>query len=94
MFIASVKFNIPRLDEIDGGLDSRNKLDFINILYKTSDILGIEQMFMISHSAELELQNVDIIRLRSYEDHEINPNFNGTVIFDYNQSISTSGTSI
>lgn len=91
---ASVKFNIPRLDEIDGGLDSRNKLDFINILYKTSDLLGIEQMFMISHSAELELQNVDIIRLRSYEDHEINPNFNGTIIYDFNQSISTTGTSL
>lgn len=91
---ASVKFNIPRLDEIDGGLDSKNKLDFINILYKTSDLLGIEQMFMISHSAELELQNVDIIRLRSYEDHEINPNFNGTIIYDFNQSNSTTGTSL
>lgn len=91
---ASVKFNIPRLDEIDGGLDSRNKLDFINILYKTSELLGIEQMFMISHSAELELQNVDIIRLRSHEDQEMNPNFNGTVIYDYNQSFSTSGTSL
>lgn len=70
LYQASTKYNIPRLDEIDGGLDTMNRMEFVNVLYKISDILGIEQTFIISHSLELELSNVDIIKLKTYDGFE------------------------
>lgn len=68
LYQASTKYNITRLDEIDGGLDTRNRLEFVNVLYRVIDILGIDQLFIISHSLELELSNVDLIVLKTYED--------------------------
>ena len=83
----STKFNITRLDEIDSGLDTRNKTDFVNVLYRVIEILKIEQLFIISHSSEMEMSNVDIIRLRTHDDYET---FNGNVIYDYNRIVKTS----
>lgn len=67
---ASSRFNIFRIDEIDEGLDSANRLQFIYAINKICDILGIEQFIMISHSSELGLKDVDIIRLK--EGTEVN----------------------
>ena len=67
---ASSKFNIFRIDEIDEGLDAENRLQFIHAVNTICDLLEIEQFIMISHSSELGLQNVDIIRLK--EGTEVN----------------------
>ena len=65
---ASTKFNIARLDEIDGGLDHRNRFEFVNALYRIISILNIEQLFIISHSIETDNSSVDIIKLKGYPD--------------------------
>lgn len=79
---ASNKFNIAYLDEIDGGLDHRNRFDFINALYNAIPMLGIDQIFMISHSMEADMSNVDIIKLKTYNDFEDVMN-SGNIIFDF-----------
>lgn len=83
---ASTKFNIARLDEVDHGLDSRNKFEYINVLFKTQSILNIEQLFVISHAIEADTSMVDIIKLKSYSDFEENVQL-GNVIYDYSKEI-------
>jgi DNA repair exonuclease SbcCD ATPase subunit len=83
LYQASTRYNITRLDEIDGGLDTRNRLEFVNALYKVIDILNIDQLFIISHSLELELSNVDMIRLKMYDNYE-SPE--GNVLYDFQSS--------
>ena len=84
---ASTKFNIARLDEIDGGLDHRNRFEFVNVLYQSMPILNIEQLFIISHSMELETSNVDIIKLKTYSDFEDGIPNAGNVLSDYSEVI-------
>lgn len=60
---ASSKYNIFRIDEIEEGLDSNNRLIFINAIHDICNILGIEQFLMVSHTSELDLGNVDIIKM-------------------------------
>ena len=79
----STKFNIARLDEVDGPLDNRNRLEFVETLFKIIMILNIEQLFIISHSIEVDASNVDIIKLKGYNDYDT---INGNVIFDYRES--------
>lgn len=67
---ASSKFNITRLDEIDGGLDHQNRYMFVDILQKIVNILQIDQLFIISHSVESALSNVDVIQLAPMPDEE------------------------
>lgn len=67
---ASTKYNITRLDEIDGGLDHSNRYLFVDILQKIIQILNIDQLFIISHSAESALSNVDVIQLAPIPDYE------------------------
>lgn len=67
---ASSKFNITRLDEIDGGLDHQNRYMFVDILQKIVSILQIDQLFIISHSVESALSNVDVIQLAPMPDEE------------------------
>ena len=67
---ASSTFNIPKLDEVDGGLDHRNRYEFINTLYSILPMLNIEQVFIVSHSMETDASAVDLIQLLSYSDHE------------------------
>ena len=67
---ASTKYNITRLDEIDGGLDHQNRYMFVDILQKIIQILNIEQLFIISHSVESALSNVDVIQLAPIPDYE------------------------
>ncbi len=79
---ASTKFNIARLDEIDGGLDTYNRSVFVEILQKIIQLLGIEQLFIISHSCESALSNVDSIQLApisGYEDINVGAN----IIYDW-----------
>ena len=61
---ASSKYNILLLDEIDAGLDEKNRFAFMNMLNKQMQELNAEQVFMISHN----LGNIadiptDVIRL-------------------------------
>ena len=83
---ASTKFNIARLDEIDGPLDNRNRLEFVNILHHTIQLLNIEQLFIISHSIEVDASSVDIIKLKSYDNFNESSSI-GNVIYDYNKEI-------
>lgn len=60
---SSSVYNIIRLDEIDGGLDTTNRGMFVTVLNKLMDILAISQCIMISHNIELEDQSTSIIHL-------------------------------
>lgn len=80
---ASSKYNIVMLDEIDGGLDFSNRGLFINTLYQLISLLNINQLVMISHNIESDLSNVDLIRLKGYEE-DSNDYRNVNVIYDYN----------
>lgn len=86
LYQASTKFNIARLDEIDGGLDHRNRSEFVNVLYNAMPILGIEQLFIISHSIEADTSAIDVIKLKSYPDFEDSIQ-NGNIIYDYSKII-------
>ena len=76
LFQASTKYNILCLDEIDAPLDSSNRLQFLNVLERQIELLGIEQTFMISHNSEIDYSNVDLIVLKSkdmnYNDDSLN----------------------
>ena len=72
---SSTKYNILKLDEIDGGLDTTNRLQFLNILEKQMEILNTEQVFIISHNSEMNYDNCDIIQLKSDDNNTINGNF-------------------
>ena len=58
------KYNIIKLDEIDGPLDQNNRLFFSDVLNNIMDIMGTEQCIMISHNSELQVDNADVILLR------------------------------
>ena len=81
----SSKFNIARLDEIDDSLDTYNRSNFVNVLYRILPLLNIEQLFIISHSIELDSSLADIIKLKSYDEYESIQNSN--VIWDYKNEI-------
>lgn len=82
---ASSKFNITRLDEIDGGLDHQNRYMFVDILQRIVQILNIDQLFIISHSVESALSNVDVIQLAPMPDEEA---FTGAnIIYSYKERI-------
>ena len=75
--ISSSKYNIVSMDEIDGGLDHINRYMFVDVLQKIYDILQIGQLFIISHSVESALNNVDVILLsdeQEYTDQFANAN--------------------
>ena len=82
---ASTKFNIARLDEIDDSLDTYNRSNFVNVLYRILPLLNIEQLFIISHSIELDSSFADIIKLKSYDDYETS--ITGNIIWNYKDNI-------
>ncbi len=57
------KYNILLIDEIDGPLDSANRENFIDIIYKQIDKLGIEQVFLISHNEAFDTSPISLILL-------------------------------
>ena len=65
-FHGSPEYNIVRLDEIDGGLDQDNRSMFPIVCRNMVEMLGIEQCFVISHSSESDMSDIDIISL--YQD--------------------------
>lgn len=61
---SSTKYNIIKLDEIDGPLDYNNRTYFMDVLNRIMNIMGTEQCIMISHNSELQVDDCDIILLR------------------------------
>lgn len=84
---ASTKFNIALLDELDSSLDGANRSNFVNVLFYSLDILEIEQLFIISHSLEVDNSMADVIKLRGYDDYESGI-ASGNIIWDYNKLIN------
>jgi DNA repair exonuclease SbcCD ATPase subunit len=77
-------FNIFRFDEIDGGLDTDNRLYFFDTLKRMCSELGIQQMIVISHSIESNMNGVDVIKLATPSNIEYD--LSGVnVIYDYNR---------
>ena len=74
-------YSIIKLDEIDGGLDYNNRIQFINVLQNLMMMLRYEQCIMISHNSELALYNADVILLKN-SDHSLNLN-GANVIWRY-----------
>jgi len=54
-------YNIMLLDEIDATLDQKNRYMFISILEKQLDIIGAEQVFLITHNNMFDNYPVDVI---------------------------------
>lgn len=81
LYNSSTKYNIIKLDEIDGPLDYNNRVYFADVLNNIMDIMGTEQCIMISHNSELQVDNADIILLK----HDTsNPEYNrGNIIWSY-----------
>ena len=65
LYQSSSKYNILHLDEIDGGLDTRNRLQFTYLLNQLMDLLECEQCIMVSHNNELNTEDADIILLKN-----------------------------
>lgn len=57
MMKSSLKYNIPRFDEIDGGLDQQNRVMFINVLNQILDFMQSEQCIICSHNMEFDTQS-------------------------------------
>ena len=51
---SSTYYNILKLDEIDGGLDTENRIQFIGLLKQLITMVGCEQCFLISHNMEYD----------------------------------------
>ena len=51
---SSTDYNILKLDEIDGGLDTENRIQFIGLLKQLITMVGCEQCFLISHNMEFD----------------------------------------
>ena len=64
LYHSSTKYNIIKLDEIDGPLDYNNRTYFMDVLNSIMDIMQTEQCIMISHNSELQVDNCDVILLR------------------------------
>lgn len=83
LYQASTKFNIAYLDEIGSGLDNHNQGEFIKVIYYISKYLNMEQVFMICHSLAVDESDVDIIKLKDYEEFENNST--GNIIYDFKE---------
>ena len=78
---SSSKYNIIKLDEIDGPLDYSNRMYFIDVLNKIMDIMGVEQCIMISHNSELPVDESDVILLK--HDENVSDYNRGNIIWRY-----------
>lgn len=78
------KFNILALDEIDGPLDTTNRENFISILNKQIDKLGMEQVFVISHNNAFDMEPMDLIILKGNNVNKDDSTFmtNKNIIFE------------
>jgi DNA repair exonuclease SbcCD ATPase subunit len=55
------KYDIICLDELDGPLDTKNREQFIKVLYEFIRQTGSEQIFLISHNNVFDNEYVDLI---------------------------------
>ena len=55
------KYDIIGLDELDGPLDTRNREEFIKILYTFIEQVNCEQVFLISHNNMFDNEPIDLI---------------------------------
>ena len=55
------EYDIICLDELDGPLDSRNRAEFIKVLYTFIQQVGCEQIFLISHNNMFDNEPVDLL---------------------------------
>ena len=78
---SSTKYNIIKLDEIDGPLDESNRILFTEVLNRIMDIMNTEQWALISHNSQLILDNSDVIVLKS--EHLSREYTRGNVIWKY-----------
>lgn len=76
---SSTKYNVIMLDELDGGLDTSNRILFIDLLDKLMYMLQCEQCFIISHNNELSTTLSDLIILKN-NSGDI---YDGNVIWQY-----------
>lgn len=60
---SSTKYNILKMDEMDGPLDQYNRTHFLTVLNIIMEKLEVENCIMVSHSSEIDMSNVDIILL-------------------------------
>ena len=81
LYQSSTKLNIPRMDEIDSGLDSYNRSRFIVFLDELMCKLNINQAVIISHTSEILDTDVDVILLKNENSKK---EITGNIIFDYN----------
>ena len=80
MHQSASKYNIASLDEIDGGLDNHNRIKFVYLIDQIMSILGMEQLILISHNNELNMNDCDVIILKTYDDDEYTQ---GNIIYRY-----------
>ena len=78
---SSTKYNIIKLDEIDGPLDYTNRVYFTDVLNSIMDIMHTEQCIMISHNTELQVDNSDVILLKHDENNT--DYYRGNIIWKY-----------
>lgn len=86
LFQASTKYNIVGCDELDEVLDTYNRIQYIQVLYKIIEILNIDQCIIISHSTEIDRSNMDVIQLAEY--NETDCYGDGNIIFNFYDYIS------
>lgn len=78
---SSTKYNIIKMDEIDGPLDENNRMIFIDVMNRIMNIMNVEQCIMISHNAELQVDSSDVILLKSSQLSE--EYLRGNIIWKY-----------
>lgn len=80
LYSSSSKYNILKLDEIDGPLDSNNRIMFLDVLKNVMNMMGTEQCIMISHNTELQSEDCDMIILKTNDTLDYG---NGNIIWKY-----------
>lgn len=55
------KYDIIGLDELDGPLDTKNREEFIKVLYTFIEQVNCEQVFLISHNNMFDNEPIDLI---------------------------------
>jgi DNA repair exonuclease SbcCD ATPase subunit len=55
------KYDIICLDELDGPLDTKNREQFIKVLYSFIEQVNSEQVFLISHNNMFDNEPIDLI---------------------------------
>jgi hypothetical protein len=78
---ASTTFNIAELDEVTANLDAHVNSQFTEVLFHSMKILNIEQLFLISHSTEIDNTFADVIKFKGYDDYESSDAY--TNFYDY-----------